>query len=294
MVGIEGVIVKGIGGFYYINTKNGVYETRARGIFRKEGIKPLVGDKVKISIQDEKNKKGSLDEILPRCNELIRPRVSNVHQAVIVFGAKSPNINVDLLDRFLVLASEQELEILIVINKIDLDLEENYLKIQDLYRKAGYNIVCVSAETRIGLEELKKYLENSISVFAGPSGVGKSTLLNTIYPKLELETGAISEKIQRGKHTTRHAELIEVEENSYIVDSPGFTSLALSHVPSDKLQYHFKEFEPFIHTCYYNGCIHENEPDCKIKEAVENNIIDKLRYNRYLTLFSELKEEERR
>lgn len=291
---LDGVIVKGIGGFYYINTERGVYETRARGIFRKEGIKPLVGDNVRISVQDEKNKKGSLDEILERNNELIRPKVSNVDQAVIVFGAKSPNINVDLLDRFLILASEQELDIVIVINKIDLDTEKNYLKIQEIYKKAGYTIVCVSAEEKIGLDELGDLLKNSTSVFAGPSGVGKSTLLNSIFPQLSLETGAISEKIQRGKHTTRHAELIEVAKDSYIVDSPGFTSLALSHVPSDKLQYYFKEFEPYIHTCYYNGCIHQNEPDCKIKEAVENNIIDELRYKRYITLFNELKEEEER
>lgn len=291
---VDGIIVKGIGGFYYINTKDGVYETRARGIFRKEGIKPLVGDRVRISIQDEKNKKGSLDEILPRDNELLRPRVSNVDQAVIVFGAKSPNINLDLLDRFLVLASEQELDIVIVINKIDLDKNNDYLEIEKLYKKSNYTIVCVSAEERIGLEELGELLTNSTSVFAGPSGVGKSTLLNSIFPKLNLETGAISEKIQRGKHTTRHAELIEVAENSYIVDSPGFTSLALSHVQSDKLQYHFKEFEPYLHSCYYNGCIHKNEPDCKIKEAVEKEIIDKLRYKRYVTLFDELKEEEER
>lgn len=291
---VDGIIVKGIGGFYYINTKDGVYETRARGIFRKEGIKPLVGDRVRISIQDEKNKKGSLDEILPRDNELLRPRVSNVDQAVIVFGAKSPNINLDLLDRFLVLASEQELDIVIVINKIDLDKNNDYLEIEKLYKKSNYTIVCVSAEERIGLEELGELLTNSTSVFAGPSGVGKSTLLNSIFPKLNLETGAISEKIQRGKHTTRHAELIEVAENSYIVDSPGFTSLALSHVQSDKLQYHFKEFEPYLHSCYYNGCIHKNEPDCKIKEAVEKDSIDKLRYKRYVTLFDELKEEEER
>lgn len=291
---VDGIIVKGIGGFYYINTKDGVYETRARGIFRKEGIKPLVGDRVRISIQDEKNKKGSLDEILPRDNELLRPRVSNVDQAVIVFGAKSPNINLDLLDRFLVLASEQELDIVIVINKIDLDKNNDYLEIEKLYKKSNYTIVCVSAEERIGLEELGELLTNSTSVFAGPSGVGKSTLLNSIFPKLNLETGAISEKIQRGKHTTRHAELIEVAENSYIVDSPGFTSLALSHVQSNKLQYHFKEFEPYLHSCYYNGCIHKNEPDCNIKEAVEKDIIDKLRYKRYVTLFDELKEEEER
>ncbi len=174
---LEGVIVKGIGGFYYIDTEQGVYECRARGIFRKEGIRPTVGDAVRISILDEAGKKGSLDEILPRRNELIRPRVSNVDQAVIVFAAKSPNMNLDLLDRFLLLAEEQELEILIVINKIDEDKNEDYLAAAELYRHAGYPVICASAQKGIGIEQLRHALENKISVFAGPSGVGKSSLI---------------------------------------------------------------------------------------------------------------------
>ena len=255
---LEGVILKGIGGFYYIDTETGVYECRARGIFRKEGIRPTVGDAVRISVLDEENKKGSLDEILPRRNELIRPRVSNVDQAVIVFAAKSPNMNLDLLDRFLLLAEEQELDIVIVINKIDKDKKERYLEAAEMYRKAGYPVICTSAEKGMGIEELRHALENKISVFAGPSGVGKSSLINAAFPGLQLNTGEISEKIQRGKHTTRHAELIQITEKSYIVDSPGFTSLFLTHIPSEKLQYHFREFEPFVHKCYYNGCIHIN------------------------------------
>ena len=290
---LEGVIVKGIGGFYYIDTVNGVYETRARGIFRKEGIRPTVGDKVGISILDETNKKGSLDKILPRRNELIRPRVTNVDQAVIVFSAKSPNINLDLLDRFIILASEQSLDIAIVINKIELDEKQEYIEIAKTYKEAGYEVICTSAEEGIGIEELKKVLENQISVFAGPSGVGKSTLINSGFPSLSLETGEISKKIQRGKHTTRHAELIAITQNSYIVDSPGFTSLFLSHVPSESLQYYFKEFEPYVHSCYYNGCVHKNEPDCKVKDEV-NKTISVSRYNRYISIYDELKEEERR
>lgn len=289
---LEGVIVKGIGGFYYIDTERGVFETRARGIFRKEGIKPTVGDHVRISILDESNKKGSLDEILERRNELIRPRVSNVDQAVIVFATKSPNMNLDLLDRFLLLAEEQELEIAIVINKIDMDKKKQYEEVANMYQKAGYTVVCTSAEEKIALEELRKVLENKISVFAGPSGVGKSSLINATYPGLELNTGEISEKIQRGRHTTRHAELISISENSYIVDSPGFTSLFLNHIPSEKLQYYFREFEPFVHKCYYNGCIHVNEPECAIKAEI-GRAIDPMRYDRYVTIFQNLKEEER-
>lgn len=290
---LEGVIVKGIGGFYYIDTESGVFETRARGIFRKEGIRPTVGDHVRISVLDEKNKKGSLDEILPRRNELIRPRVSNVDQAIIVFAAKSPNINLDLLDRFLLLAEEQELEIVIVINKIDRDKKMQYKEIAAMYQQIGYPVICTCAELGTGVEELKKALENKISVFAGPSGVGKSSLINAAYPGLELNTGEISEKIQRGRHTTRHAELICISENSYIVDSPGFTSLFLNHIPWEKLQYYFKEFEPFVHKCYYNGCMHINEPDCAVKSEI-GEAINSLRYERYVTIFQDLKNEEER
>ncbi|WMI80423.1 ribosome small subunit-dependent GTPase A [Anaerotignum sp. MB30-C6] len=290
---LKGVIVKGIGGFYYIDTERGVFETRARGIFRKEGIRPTVGDHVRISILDEENKKGSLDEILERRNELIRPRVSNVDQAVIVFAAKSPNMNLDLLDRFLLLAEEQELEIVIVINKIDKDKKKEYEEVANIYRQTGYPVICTSAEEGIGMEALQQVLENKISVFAGPSGVGKSSLINATYPGLELNTGEISEKIQRGRHTTRHAELIRISGNSYIVDSPGFTSLFLNHIPSEKLQYYFKEFEPFVHECYYNGCVHINEPDCAVKAEI-GRVIDPMRYERYVTIFQNLKDEEER
>ena len=290
---LEGVILKGIGGFYYIDTKTGVYECRARGIFRKEGIRPTVGDKVRISVLDEAQKKGSLDEILPRRNELIRPRVSNVDQAVIVFAAKSPNMNRELLDRFLLLAEEQELDIVIVINKIDRDKKERYLEAAELYRSAGYPVLCTSAEKGIGIEDLRKALEGKISVFAGPSGVGKSSLINAAFPSLSLNTGEISEKIQRGRHTTRHAELIQITEQSYIVDSPGFTSLYLSHIPSEDLQYYFREFKPFLHKCYYTGCMHIDEPDCAVKAEI-GKAVSEQRYERYKTFYQERKEEERR
>lgn len=290
---LDGVIIKGIGGFYYIDTKEGVYECRARGIFRKEGIRPTVGDHVQISILDEANHKGSLDVIQERRNELIRPRVANVDQAVIVFAAKSPNINLDLLDRFLLLAEEQELEIVIVINKTDRDKKKGYEEIAMRYRAAGYPVLCTSAEKGEGLEELRTALEGKISVFAGPSGVGKSSLINAAFGGLGLQTGEISEKIQRGRHTTRHAELIQISEQSYIVDSPGFTSLSLQHIPSDKLQYYFREFQPYVHDCYYSGCVHIHEPECAVKAEVDQSI-DRQRYERYCTLYAELEENEKR
>lgn len=289
---LDGVILKGIGGFYYVDTKNGVYECRARGIFRKEGIRPTVGDFVQISVLDEEKRKGSLDVILQRRNELIRPRVANVDQAVIVFAAKSPNMNLELLDRFLLLAEEQELDIVIVINKIDRDKQKRYEDAAALYRAAGYPVICTSAEKKEGIAELRKVLEHKISVFAGPSGVGKSSLINAAFPGVELHTGEISEKIQRGRHTTRHAELIQMTNKSYVVDSPGFTSLYLNHIPAEKLQYYFREFQPYVHACYYHGCMHINEPDCAVKAQIDK-AIDSRRYRRYVALYEELEEERR-
>lgn len=290
---LNGTIIKGIGGFYYVDTENGIYECRARGIFRKEKLKPTVGDFVKISVLDKKNKKGSLDVIEPRKNMLIRPRVSNVEQAVIVFAAVSPDINIDLLDRFLILVAEQKLDVVICINKIDLDTDKKYENIKSIYEKSGYKVICLSAEKGIGIDELKSNLKNKISVFAGPSGVGKSSLINSIAPNLQLKTGEISAKIERGKHTTRHAELMQIEENSYIVDSPGFTSLFLEHIPSEELQYYFREFEPYLSGCRYTGCSHIHEPDCAVKEQVGENIQTE-RYERYINLYNELRKDRKK
>lgn len=243
---IQGTIVKGIGGFYYVNAKSGVYECRARGIFRKEKTSPIVGDSVWITILDEEKKKGSLDKIEKRKNELIRPKVANIEQVIIVFAAVSPEINLDLLDKFLISAEEQNLDIIICINKIDLDKEKKYEKTAEIYKKAGYDVLCISAAKKIGIDYLKNKLKDKITVFAGPSGVGKSSLINEIAPHLQLKTGELSQKIERGKHTTRHAELIEFSENSFIVDSPGFTSFHLDYIKKEQLQYYFIEFEPFL------------------------------------------------
>ncbi len=286
---LKGTIIKGIGGFYYVSTEQGVYACRARGIFRKDGVKPTVGDSVAISVLDEKDKKGSLDVIQERKTLLIRPRVANVDQAVIVFAAKSPNMNLDLLDRFLILVEEQQLDVVLCINKIDKDKTQQYQKVAELYRSAGYTVLCTSAEKEIGIEDLKEVLQNKISVFAGPSGVGKSSLINQAFPHAEMETGEISKKIQRGRHTTRHAELIQIGEKSYIVDSPGFTSLYLENITEQNLQYYFKEFQPYVHECYYTGCSHTHEPDCAVKQQI-NKSISEMRYHRYVTIYEELKE----
>ena len=289
----EGIITKGIGGFYYVATESGVYECRARGIFRKKKITPTVGDSVSIEILDEGNKKGSLEVIHERKSCLIRPRVANVDQAVIVFAALSPDINFDLLDRFIVLAGEQSLKVVICINKIDLDIEEKYKYAADIYRKAGYEVICLSAKKYINTDKLKAALKDRISVFAGPSGVGKSSLLNSLNPDFNMETGEISEKIERGKHTTRHAQLFELEEGGFIVDSPGFSSVFIEHIDKDDLKYYFREFMPYNDTCYYNGCSHTHEPDCEVKARVGSEISQE-RYDRYVSLYKELAKERKK
>ena len=238
---------------------------------------------------DEKDKKGSLDVIQERKTLLIRPRVANVDQAVIVFAAKSPNMNLDLLDRFLILVEEQQLDVVLCINKIDKDKTQQYQKVAELYHSAGYTVLCTSAEKEIGIEDLKEVLQNKISVFAGPSGVGKSSLINQAFPHAEMDTGEICKKILSGRHTTRHAELIQIGEKSYIVDSPGFTSLYLENITEQNLQYYFKEFQPYVHECYYTGCSHTHEPDCAVKQQI-NKSISEMRYHRYVTIYEELKE----
>ena len=286
---LKGTIIKGVGGFYYINTESGVYECRARGKFRKEKITPTVGDYVKISVLDELNKKGSLDEILPRKNSLIRPKVANIDQVIIVFAAVNPQFNKDLLDRFLILAEEQELDITICINKIDLDAEKRYSEYVDFYKASGYSVIPVSTYLGHNLEKLKERMEGKISVVAGPSGVGKSSIINALNPKFSLETGDISRKINRGKHTTRHAELMEIFHGSFIVDSPGFTSLYIENIKPEKLQEYFPEFRKYLKTCRFSGCIHINEPDCQIKKHVGNGI-EKERYERYVEFYNEIME----
>ena len=291
---IQGTIVKGIGGFYYVSSEAGMFECRARGKLRNENITPMIGDEVLLEPIDSSISLGSLEKILPRKNALTRPAVSNVDQAIIVFSAASPTPNIDLLDRFLVLVAEQSLSVVLCINKIDLDLQEQYKTIQQIYTKAGYPVVLTSTKKQIGIAELKSHLAHKISVFAGPSGVGKSTLLNSVQPSLQLITGAVSEKIKRGKHTTRHVELLPLDLGGYIVDTPGFTSLTLDHINHEELQQYFREFQSSIGTCKFTGCSHTHEPSCTIKQKVLSQEIDACRYNRYKNLYEEMVIQRRR
>lgn len=292
---IEGIITKGIGGFYYIDTKQGVYECRARGIFRKEKVTPLVGDNVKISIVDEENKKGVLEEIEDRETELVRPPISNVNKSIIVFAIKNPNPNLSLLDRFIVLAEREGLEIVIVLTKADLATDEELDNLKRIYETSGYKVIPVSNKAKINIDKVKEELKDNIVVFAGPSGVGKSTLLNNIDSKFQLQTGEISDKIKRGKHTTRHAELLKLECGGMVADTPGFSSLTLDDIEEDELKDYFIEFDEFSDECKFGGrCMHENEPICGVKEAVNENKIAKERYKSYLQLLKEKRQSKRR
>ncbi|KNF08746.1 putative ribosome biogenesis GTPase RsgA [Gottschalkia purinilytica] len=282
---LEGTIIKGIGGFYYVKVKDDLYECRARGVFRKEKTKPLVGDRVLIRA-NENDKTGYVEKIFERKTELIRPPVSNVNQAIIVFAVKNPDPNLWLLDRFLLLASYQGLDVVICFNKIDLVNEEVKHLIED-YTKAGYKVITTSCKENKGIDELRETLKDKISVFAGPSGVGKSTLLNNIQSNLQLKTGEISQKTSRGKHTTRHVELIELEMGGWVLDTPGFSSLDIDFLDEENLQIYFNDIYEKSHLCKFTGCKHDKEPQCAVKESVENGEISRSRYNNYLLFLKE-------
>ena len=283
---LEGIITKGIGGFYYVRVGDTTYECRARGLFRKQNIKPQVGDKVRIRVSEDSL--GYVEEVLPRTTELIRPPVSNVNQAIIVFAIRKPDPNMWLLDRFLLLASSEDLEVVICINKVDMATEQEVEEMNDIYKNTGYKVITTSTVDETGIDELRDILKDKITVFAGPSGVGKSTLLNMIQPNLKLETGVISEKTSRGKHTTRHTELIELESGGFVLDTPGFSSLDLDFLSEDTLEQHFPEIHEKGRECRFNGCKHLKEPGCAVKESVESGEISQTRYDNYAMFLKEI------
>ena len=292
---INGKIIKGIGGFYYVDTENGLYECRARGIFRKNKITPLVGDRVSISVVDEENKKGVVEEIEERDTELVRPPIANVDKALIVFAIKNPSPNLSLLDRFIVLAEKENLEIVIVFTKVDLDTDGKLLdELKNIYEVSGYKVIPVSNKLKLNIDKIKEELKENTVVFAGPSGVGKSSLLNEVDKNFELKTGEVSDKIKRGKHTTRHAELLKLECGGMVADTPGFSSLTLDDIDENELKEYFIEFDKYDECRFGSRCIHENEPSCAVKEAVENGEISKKRYDSYIQLLNEIRSGKRR
>ena len=292
---LNGKIIKGIGGFYYVDTNQGLYECRARGIFRKNKITPLVGDRVSISVVDEENKKGVVEEIEDRDTELVRPPIANVDKALIVFAIKNPAPNLSLLDRFIVLAEKENLEIVIVFTKVDLDTDGEILEaLKDIYETSGYKVIPVSNKVKLNIDKIKEELKESTVVFAGPSGVGKSSLLNEVDKNFELKTGEVSDKIKRGRHTTRHAELLKLECGGMVADTPGFSSLTLDDIDENELKEYFIEFENHDECRFGSRCIHENEPSCSVKEAVENGEISRKRYDSYIQLLNEIRSGKRR
>lgn len=287
---MNGKIIKGIGGFYYIKTEEGLIECKARGKFRHKDIKPMVGDDVTIKME---NGKGVIEEIHKRTSELIRPTVANVSLAFIVFAVKNPDINFDLLNKFLILCEYNNIEVVVCLNKVDLVSEDEREEIKNRINDIGYEVLYINAKEGIGIERLKERVQGNITVLCGPSGAGKSTLINKLADKEHMETGSVSVKLGRGKHTTRHSELIEIEDG-YIVDTPGFSTLEIKDLmDKNDLKYCFPEFAEYNDKCKYRGCLHYKEPKCVLKEAVEEGEVNKYRYDFYVKSLEEIMKEEK-
>ena len=287
---MQGKIIKGIAGFYDVAAGNTIYRCRAKGIFRNQKVKPLVGDWVEIEILDEKDREGNLTGILPRTNELIRPAVANVDQAIVVFAAKNPKPNYNLLDRFLMTMEKQGIPVIVCVNKKDLVKEKELAQLESIYEQCGHQVIFISAREGNGIDEIRDLIRGKTTVLAGPSGVGKSSLMNQLNPDANMEVGAVSRKIQRGRHTTRHSELIMIEEGTFVLDTPGFSSLFIDRFEEDEVKDYFQEFAPYAEQCRFQGCSHTHEPDCGVKKALEEGRISRIRYENYENIYQELKE----
>ena len=291
---MQGKIIKGIAGFYYIYAEDGnIYECKAKGIFRKDNFKPLVGDNVEITVLNEEEKEGSVTSILPRRNSLIRPAVANVDQAFLIFAMENPKPNFLLLDRFLIMMEQQEIPVVICFNKKDVGEKEEMEKLYEIYTGCGYRVVLSSTYEGEGMDEIHEILKGKTTVVAGPSGVGKSSITNCMQGEVQMETGEISKKLKRGKHTTRHSQVIPVEKNTFLVDTPGFSSLYLTDMKEEELRDYFPEFVMYEPQCRFQGCMHIHEPGCAVKEALSEGKINQQRYDNYLALYEELKEKRR-
>ena len=291
---MRGKIIKGIAGFYYVDDGTGVLvQCRAKGVFRNRNLKPLVGDNVEFDLLDEKDMEGNVTEILPRKNALVRPAAANVDQALVVFALTHPDPNLNLLDRFLVMMEAQQVPVIICFNKADLAGEKEEERYRFIYETAGYEVLFLSALENRGLDQVRERLAGKTTVFAGPSGVGKSSLTNRLFPEAAMETGDISQKIKRGRHTTRHSELFSLGNGTYLMDTPGFSSMYIEDMEADELKNYFPEFSPGEDGCRFLGCVHMGEKVCGVKEAVAEGKIGKSRYENYRLMYQELKDKRR-
>lgn len=283
---MQGVIVKGIGGLYYVDCEDRIVECKARGKFRHKGLTPMIGDEVVIEDDNDHEGKGVISKILDRKNQLLRPAVANVTQAFVVVSSKNPDLNLTLLYKFLLLCEYNKVKPIVCFNKMDIE-SENSKSVGEMLEKSGYEVLYLQGKYGVGIEGLKSKMHNNITVFCGPSGVGKSTILNKVLGREAMKTGDISDKLKRGKHTTRHSELVRVE-GGFLVDTPGFSSLELDFIEKDELKYLLPEFEPFNEECKFNNCVHYKEPGCKVKERVEAGEINESRYEFYIRTLEEI------
>lgn len=298
---MRGKIIRGIAGFYYVHVDGadaggaapGVYECRAKGVFRRDNRKPLVGDDVEMEVLDGEKLLGSIVELLPRQKELLRPAVANVSQALVIFSIVKPEPNFNLLDRFLIMMEQQDVPCVICFNKQDIDGENAGEGYKRIYESCGYRVINVSAARKEGIDELREALAGKTTAVAGPSGVGKSSVVNCLQSGTVMETGQISEKIERGRHTTRHSELIAMGEGTYILDTPGFSSLGIFNLEKEELARYYPEFAAHEKYCRFGGCAHMGEPVCGVKDAVAEGKISRMRYENYCLLYRELKDKKR-
>lgn len=288
---MQGVIIGNVSNTYKIETAEKIYTAYARGKFKNRDIKPLVGDRVEIEVTDEEKNEAMIEEILPRNNEIKRPKIANIDQIVFIISTKNPKPDLLMLDKQLAYAEKIHVEPIIVVNKCD--LKEIYKSIKELYSKAGYKVIVTSAKQNIGINELKQVLQNKISVFSGNSGVGKSSIINALFDKEKTQEGEISKKNKKGKNTTTDTKLYKLEKDTYIADTPGFSSFEISEIESTGLDKCFREFVPEIEKCEFVGCTHIKEENCGVKKAMQEGRVSTERYERYCNMYDELKEKEK-
>lgn len=286
----KGLILKGVGGFYQVEGETGLFECKTRGVFRKKGISPLPGDIVRFTVTNEKLCEGWIEEIEQRRNFFVRPPIANVNQMAVVMTGISPEPDFLLVDKLLITALKNEIKPIIILNKTDLLEPESVDRIKAVYRETGFSVIPMSKVTMQGYETLHSQLTGFFTVFAGQSGVGKSTILNIIMNEWVMETNTVSDKIQRGRHTTRHVQLLPLDCKGYVADTPGFSSYALEGITHDELAWMYPEFNQYQGECRFNGCSHINEPDCAVKQAVEAGFISLKRYECYRKIYGELKD----